>query len=325
MLIPNNIDDKARKIQEIINELGWNADLPSLVERVKQMDNGLVQEDEFIYVLNWSEKCSLIHKLDQLHIPPNSKSQFTIPDIFVVFKDNDKEYPYYIEIKTSKEGKLSWTEKYYQGLLNYSKITGIPILVAWKWRSLDIWTLFEIKHFKKNVKNYKISMEDAHMQNLMSKFAGDFLIVPYDEIALHFKFRKEKEVHKKENETTWETVCESIFMTGDNNKEITEIDPEIFAFFITLSLDEVVSETDTHIIYKYIPSLNKSTFAQSIPVRLAMIFSDVDVNWLTKIKKQEFSVNYTEFLASINNNIEKGLIRNTFIIQPKSDSKIKNM
>jgi len=64
-----NLDDKARKIREAVNQLGWDIEISSLIERVKQIDAGLVQEDEFFYILNWSNKCSLIHRLDQFQPP----------------------------------------------------------------------------------------------------------------------------------------------------------------------------------------------------------------------------------------------------------------
>ncbi|MCL4481263.1 MAG: hypothetical protein M1445_01340, partial [Bacteroidetes bacterium] len=128
MIQSNSIDDQARTIQSVLNELGWDSDPHTLVERVKQLNNGLVQEEEFIYILNWLGKCSLIHKLDQMLIVPSAKRNFTIPDLFVVFNDNGVEKSYLIEIKTSKDDKLSWTNTYYQGLINYSRVTGIPIL-----------------------------------------------------------------------------------------------------------------------------------------------------------------------------------------------------
>lgn len=319
MTLPDNLDDKARTIQEIANRLGWNSDISSLVDRVKQMDNGLVQEDEFVYILNWSDKCSLIHKLDQFHIPPTAKKKYSIPDLFVVFNNKGKETSYFIEIKTCKDNKLSWTEKYYEGLINYSKATGVPILVAWKWRSFDIWTLFELKHFQKSVSNYKIGFEKAHTENLMSKLAGDFFIIPYDDIGLHFKFKKDKIIESKENETVWQTVCESIYITGNEKKEIKDIDSGVFSFLFSMPMKDTITQTDAHIIYSFIPSPNKSAYAQSIPIRLAQAFADNEVNWLTKIKNQEFSIKYDKLLDTLTKAIDKEVIRNIFHLKPKSE------
>lgn len=319
MTLPNNQDEKARKIQEIANKLGWNSDINTLVERVKQLDNGLVQEDEFTYLLDWSDKCSLAHKLDQLHIPPSSKKKYTIPDLFVLLNIKGKEMPFFIEVKTSKDNKLSWTETYYQGLINYSKLSGIPVLVAWKWRSFDIWTLFELQHFQKAEFNFKIGFEKANVENLMSKLLGDYFIIPYDEIGLHFKFKKIKVVERKSNETLWNTISESIYITGKDNKEITEIDTGLFSFLISFPMDDISTETDTHITYSFTPSPNKSAFAQSIPLRLGRAFAEGEVNWLEKIKKQEYPIKYHKLLESLQKGIDKEVIRNILYLKPKSE------
>ncbi|GAA4457731.1 hypothetical protein GCM10023189_28920 [Nibrella saemangeumensis] len=278
-----------------------------------------MQEDEFTYLLYWSEKCSLAHKLDQFHIPPTAKRKYTIPDLFVLINDNGKEKPFFIEVKTTKKNKLSWTETYYQGLINYSELTGVPILVAWKWRSFDIWTLFELKHFKKAVSNYKIEIEKAHFENLMSKLLGDYVIIPYDEIGLHFSFKKVDVAERNEYETTWNSISEEIYITGKDGKEIKEIDSELFLFLFSFSMNDITVETDTHIVKSYVPSPDKSAFAQSVPLRLVRAFSNEEVNWLEKIKKQEYPIKYSSLLKSITQGIDKEVIRYLLHLKPKSE------
>lgn len=319
MIQSNSINDQARTIQAVLNELGWDSDQHTLVERVKQLNNGLVQEEEFIYILNWLGKCSLIHKLDQMLIVPSAKRNFTIPDLFVVFNDNGVEKSYLIEIKTCKDNKLSWTNTYYQGLINYSRVTGIPILIAWKWRSFDIWTLFELKHFEKSVTNYKIDFSTAICQNLMSKLAGDYCIVPYAEIGVHFKFRKDKLIDKKGNKISWQAIVESIYYTGKDGIEIKDIDSDLFSFFFSLPMNESSVETDTHIISSFTLSSTEFIYAQSIPVWFAQASSGGDVNWLTKIKNQEYHITYDKLIATLNWGIEKEMIRNILYILPNSE------
>ncbi len=151
-----DFDDKARTIQKVKAQLGWEGDIESFIKRVHDLDKGLVNEDEFLYLLGWAGKCKLFHKLDQSIIPPDSKENYTIPDLLTAFDREGKVTPYLIEVKTSKKDSLSWSEKYYQGLKNYSSLTGIPILVAWKWSQFGIWMLFDINHFKKGPSNFKI-------------------------------------------------------------------------------------------------------------------------------------------------------------------------
>jgi hypothetical protein len=100
------------------------------------------------YTLNWLKNVVLAHKLEQLPISCRCQNRICDPGHFLVVRENGEDRPCFIEIKTSKDDRISWRESYYQGLLNYSNLIGIPILVAWKWRSFDIWTLGRLKDFK---------------------------------------------------------------------------------------------------------------------------------------------------------------------------------
>jgi len=317
----SNLDEKARKIQELINSLGWDADIHTLTQRVNQLNTGLVQEDEFFYILNWFGKCSLIHKLDQFQAPQQtSKKEFTIPDFHVIFNTKEGKKSYYIEVKTSKDNTLSWTENYYQGLLNYSASTNIPVLIAWKWKSFNIWTLFELKHFKKAVSNYKIDYETAHMENLMSMLAGDYLAIAYDEFSFHIKFRKEQIIEKKENETIYDMTIESFYFTGAGGVEIrdSEIDKGMFALLFSLPLKENVQDTDTHIIYTFEPEHNKSSFAQAVPTRLTQAFSNSEVSWLQMLKSKNYPILYDELLESLKKAIDKKIIKYILFTVPQT-------
>lgn len=314
-----NIDQKARTIQEIANGLGWNLDVNKLIERVKQIDSGLISEDEFIYLMTWFGKCSLIHKLDQFKMPRASKSNFTIPDCLAVIKHKGIEKPFFIEIKTSKNRMLSWTETYYQGLVNYSNTNGIPILVAWKWSGLDIWTLFELKHFEKNITNYKIGIEKAHQENLMGELLGDYLVVPYEDIGLHFKLRKDSVISQQEDSTLWQTDCESIYVTGEERKELYHYQIDLWLYFFSMPMEQKKSETDSHIIVSFIPSPNRNVFAQSIPIRLMHSLVDMEINWLQKIKDQDFKANYETLYSSWEVSIEDRVIRNIFHVKPTTE------
>lgn len=314
-----NLDDKARKIREAISQLGWDIEISSLIERVKQIDAGLAQEDEFFYILNWSKKCSLIHRLDQFQAPTQApKKEYTIPDFHVVFDVQGIKKPYYIEVKTSKDNHLNWTENYYQGLMNYSEINKIPILIAWKWKTFDMWTLFELKHFKKLTTNYKIDFETAHVESLMSQLVGDYVVFPYENFGLHIKFKKLDVIEQKDNETTYDAVIDSIYCSGDTGIEVKDIDKGILALLFSLILEEKVEETDSYITYSFIPSPNKSSFAQVIPIRLTQAFAKTDVNWMHLIRDKSFPISYDSLLDSLKAGIDKKIIRNIIFYVPKS-------
>lgn len=312
------ISAKARRIQDVVNRFGWNVDIDAFMHRVQQWDNGLTQEDEFSYLLTWSTQCINAHKLDQFYIQPSGKNKYTIPDLFVLLNSADGPKPFYIEIKTSTKN-ISWTDKYYNGLVNYSNITGIPVLVAWKMKPFDVWALFELRHFTKSTSNYKIDLNTAHRESLMSKLLGDYFIKSYEEIGLHFKFKKVA-INKQEGNTIeWNAITESVYITGNGGKEVHEINKSILLYIVSFPFKEITTETDTHIIYSFIPEPNKSAFAQSVITRFVRAYTDGDINWLELIKNQNFPISYENLLDSLTKGIEQEIIRNILFLSPNSE------
>ncbi|HZY39678.1 MAG TPA: hypothetical protein VFE53_23645 [Mucilaginibacter sp.] len=317
MLLLRTPDNQARILQQLFNDLGWDADPELVRKRLLDLNNGLVQEDELIYLLNWLKNVYLIHKLEQFHVPPSSKLDFSIPDILIIANTDVGKKPYYIEIKTSKDHALSWTEKYYNGFKNYSEATGIPVLVAWKWTKFETWTIFKLEDFQQKTPggNYKIDLNTAHKRNLISELFGDYFIVLPDNVALIIKHQKIK-MHPIPEGEQWETVIEGIYWVDRDGNPVDFKNNGIMALFFILPLEEVVEQDEHFIYYKWRPLPNKTLWAQSVPVRLAEIFSDAPVNWLEKIRNQDFQVGYDGFLADLTAAIQEGTLQNIFFFNP---------
>lgn len=312
------MDDKARLIQQAVSELGWTADITLLTQRIQQINGGLVQEDEFIYILNWTGKCSLIHKIDQFQMPLDSKGEYTIPDLFVLFNLNGIIKPFFIEIKTTEKNRLSWTEKYFRGLVNYGVKAGIPVLIAWKWKSFDIWTLFDINHFTKGPSNFKISVSKAHQENLMSEYAGDYAIIINSDNLLVFKFKKENIVNRRKESTTWQAVLVSIYMEDKAGQQIN-INNELFKYFLSLQTEQLkVEETNEYIFQKF-RMTSEISFAQHVPVRLKKNSDEHEVNWIEKVKTKEYSIDYNELLKAVQAGCHEGSIKEVFTLKPSTN------
>lgn len=317
----NSIDYKARIFQRAMAELGVKGDAELFIKRVKELDKGLASEDEFLFLLNWTGRCSLFNKLEQSIVPLESKEKYTIPDILSVFEVEGRKQPYLIEIKASKKNSLSWTEKYYQGLINYSALIGIPILIAWKWTQFETWLLFDIKHFSKGPSNYKIGYEKAYQESMMSKLVGDYFVVPYDEFGLYFKFRKVSKAKEEARTETWNMIIEDIYFVGKNGQRVNGLDPSMVALLLSFETDQETTVNDKYVLTKYYPSPNKSTFAQSIPIRLARAMSVNETNWIERIKTNSYPVSYSKLYKALDEGINKGLIRNILHIKPLSEGK----
>ncbi|GAB2690830.1 hypothetical protein GCM10027037_12540 [Mucilaginibacter koreensis] len=309
MNILRNTDDQARALQKALSELGYDVDPDLVSKRVVDMHVGLVQEDEFLYTLNWLKNVVLAHKLEQFPIPPDAKSTFTIPDLFLVVNENGQQQPYFVEIKTTQEDKIKWRPSYYEGLLNYSALTGTPVLVAWKWRSFDIWTLVRLEDFTQREAgaNFKLDLNTAHKRNLMSSLLGDFVVNLPEHFALVMKQRKIKE-EVMEGKKAWETIVEAVYFQGRDGREVDLNNSGVFAVFHCLNVADTVEEDETHLYYKIFPSPNHGLFAQTIPLRLSEHFAKGPVNWLERIRNQEFPVRYEVLLEELILGIEEGLI-----------------
>jgi hypothetical protein len=118
----------------------------------------------------------LIHKLGQEQLPHASADVYRVPDFLVVFDFDGAAMPVLVEVKTTAppadvlaEGKLTSIKP---GHLRYAELLGLPLLVAWKDRTL--WTLFEARHATLANTNYHISFGQAWEENLLGLIGGDF-------------------------------------------------------------------------------------------------------------------------------------------------------
>ncbi len=111
-------NDDERLIQEVLAELGRNADPKAIAEQVERLDLGLPAEDELIAVCSWLGKTRLIHKLDQHQAPPQSRDNYQVPDLLAQFQNSG---PMLIEVKNKKAQTLSFTPNYLERLQAYGR------------------------------------------------------------------------------------------------------------------------------------------------------------------------------------------------------------
>lgn len=179
------LDPTARPLYEAISELGCGAAPGALVERVRRLQRGTPAEDEFALLLCWLGRCTVVHRLDQVQTPANSKETYRVPDLLTVFRYQGRELPVLIEVKTSVKKQPSWRPDYYDALLNYAKCLGLPLLLAWNWTKFGFWTLSDSALFTRGETNYHLSFETAMQHSLMSELAGDFAYLFEPGVGLH--------------------------------------------------------------------------------------------------------------------------------------------
>src|SRR5262245_32471512 len=97
-------------LAEAVRQLAPGASARDIVNRVRRLQIGLPAEDEFSVLLTWLGRCRLVHKLDQLQSPRESRERWCVPDLLAVFDYEGRDVPVLIEVKTSAptNNRLSW-------------------------------------------------------------------------------------------------------------------------------------------------------------------------------------------------------------------------
>src|SRR6266498_2023257 len=188
-------DSRLRMMYEACEKVGITTSLTmeKAIERFKALERGLPAEDEFVTLINWLGKCELIHKLDQEQTPLSSRDQYQVPDFFAVFNVNERKIPVLIEVKSTKNTNLKWSEKYFEKFKRYANLLNLPLLIAWKctFNESDFayWTLFDSSAFEKPYKSYKISLQIASRENLLGQLAGEFALAIEAGVGLHLNLK----------------------------------------------------------------------------------------------------------------------------------------
>ncbi len=309
------MDSSARLIFEAIQQLGWDADVSSVIDRIKRLDLGIPAEDEFSFVLSWLGRCIIVHKLDQKQYPPESTGKFQVPDLLACFVKDNIRIPALIEVKTSNKKKLSWTESYFNKLKNYSALMNLPILVAWKF--YRIWSLVHIDCFAKARTNYHLTFEEAMKHNLLSHLAGDFVYKMEENVGLHFHMKKEELVSSDQitpsyREEKWKIRIEEASFVNSEGKNLPNLHPGLWPLFISA---EPVSEErfEDDIIHQsfVIPKDSGMHFAHSaLPILLTFFMDNEEkIHWRKHLNDHKFPVDFKTFYEAASAGLKDKFVR----------------
>ncbi len=259
-MIPD-ANDKARLLYEAAEQLGWS-DPKEIAERAKGLDRGLPAEDEFSVILFWLGRCRLVHKLDQFPYPPASQKEYRVPDLLVVFDGPQGRIPVLIEVKSQEDDDLSWRPDYLGGLKKYASLIHLPLLVAWKHRTL--WTLFETKHFNPATKNVRVSFEKAMQESLLGILAGDFSFSFREGAAINLKIRK-----LKKTKSGFHGIIEDAYFSDPDGNRVKDNDTAgVMLLFMCLEDDAVLEETEDALLQKFVIRSSKREFAHCALVKI---------------------------------------------------------
>ncbi len=111
---PFNDVNMAHQIIEVMKATGNSTeDKTAFINRLRHVEYGLNAETECSALLAWLGNCTLVHKIStDGHIPQDMK----LPDLFAVFKKNGQILKTNIEVKSTEDLRLRWTEEYHEKL-----------------------------------------------------------------------------------------------------------------------------------------------------------------------------------------------------------------
>jgi len=129
---------------------------------------------EFGAICWWLGNCEFLQFIDTLpEIPYKSRDRKGAdPDIYAIFKNDDRTFPCFIVIAEFDEGgKLTMYSKYIERVGEYPLIADIPILVAAKYANQ--WTLINLDSFYEGSGKVCVSFEEAQRGNVLGMLCGD--------------------------------------------------------------------------------------------------------------------------------------------------------
>ncbi|WP_153159702.1 restriction endonuclease [Zoogloea sp. 1C4] len=312
--------DLPRLIQDVLAELGYEADAEAVAERVRRLDIGLPVEDEFSVVCAWLGKCQLLHKLDQHQVPVASKQEFQVPDLLAKFSTQTSKSPVLIEVKSKNDKPLSFKPDYLKRLQNYADLVGMPLLIAWKFHS--VWMLFEARHMKKATKNFNITLNTAMQENLLGILAGDVAYKIGAGAGVHLRFRKDKLLGTQKTADgyaeQWAMTIDDVGFTDREGARRTDLDGEVQSLFTAWDLEDKEEHTDSHIHLHFVAGDEGMQFAHTALVRLLSWESPHDdrPHWRGLLRKEQVTANVASFSAALDLAFRQKVVSHIFYFQP---------
>lgn len=311
--------DEAHLIWSAFAELGFATNPKELVDKIKQLKRGLPKEDEFIALSIWMGKCTLIHKLDQKQYPRLSKREYQTPDLFACYKYNGRNVPALIEVKSTKERRLRFTDADYTRRIAYSQLTGLPVLIAWHLEGWDLWCLFELSKMQKKVSAFHIDFETAIKEDLMGILLDNiiFTIKENTKIVLRFEVEKGARIRNKADQSLkgFTGVLKDIEFVNAAGVRIPS-DSVLLRFldliFFLVDNDVSATEGSNYVTISFCTTEDQTIFGYQILGVASFCtesFKNPQLNWIDIIKDQSFRISYKDIRDAAREGVHKGVVK----------------
>ncbi len=257
----------------------------ALARRLQGIHHGWNVEHEFGAIASWLGHCKLVTHPDEVY---SSDGSFRVPDFLIVSKVRDREIPFLVEVKTTENDQLVWSEKYRTSILRFAELLKMPVLVAWK--RYGLWTLCDTTEFRLVETAYHLSWDSAIKNNLMTVLCGNVFITVND----GFRFELKYELLDEEAANT------ELLPEGQHRAQIVEaglytpkgripsqLSSELFPLFLTKA-GEPTTQRDGKFLRHIFPVDPEGTFNLSDLLFTLLTWNKevaTGLNWIVEIRK----------------------------------------
>ena len=231
----------------------------SLITEYPRFAKGYGAEDLFMRIFSLLPWVNSVVPLGQEQFPEESKKILQVPDYEIIFQvgNNVNTSCVLIEVKLVDGDKQTYElQKYkYDVLKEYSNQKKETLLFGIFWRKQRIWTINSIESFSKKSSAYKISYENARMDDLSAIF-GDYTYLFRKQCFRKSIFSKKEDISTEfvhSHEKYGRVLYEGLSLGGKDFKALCMLEPAVLdcAFdFREISCNKL-SDTDTEVIEQY--------------------------------------------------------------------------
>jgi Holliday junction resolvase len=296
-------------------------EVDSLADRIKDIQRGLMPEDEFAATVCWLGNCAGIHRIDQTPMPLlEMPEKMRAPDFLAFPLFEGKIVPVLIEVKSRHVTQLDWSEPYLASLKRFAAHLNLPLLVAWKCG--DLWTLVDVAHFEENVSAFRLTLERALREDLLCLLFRNLRIQMNPDLQLRLDFRILDEVETRPDglmpEGTYHMQVTGAGFYCDGN-EVKGYASEHFWLFLTTPDEtefERIGDRECRQIYR--PRQEHGfTLSNVLVGQLSWGDSDEPLDWHTVLTKPLPSSG-RQFSDSLQKAIENGFVRYVLDVIPNT-------
>ena len=324
---PLQVNPTAHLLYQVLSDLGWDTqDAEALAARVRRLALGLPAEDELSVILSWLGRCRLVHKLDQVQVPPASEGQYRVPDLLAIFEHQGREVPVLIEVKTSRKPSLSWRPDLFEGLQRYGQVLGLPVLVAWKPSAVGVWCLVDLGRFEQARKNYKLPLKTALEGNLLGVLGGDFMVEFEPGLEMRFQVKTIQSLGKemRKDGTTEQVLLEVVdacFVTPAGER-VTKLGAGLWPIFMAAQHEEETTATDEGYELRFVISPDRfGAWAHVTLVTLLVPGGGTNgpgnpFPWRDVLQRQRFPLTPSTLTEAADKGITEGTVRHVLRQRP---------